>query len=147
MSRLGYTRLTAGDYAYTFGEEVRNNNICGYIEIEKVKFEEFKQHFIDRTFNHIRKMSQIRVNILGVYFWKDISKNIAENQIMRIKQNLNTDEDVVSYLNQITDQNMDVNRPLWEIRILENYTETTSIVMTRLHHSFTDGLGFVSLIS
>ena len=97
MNRLGYTRLNSVDYAHTFNEEVRNNNICGYFEIEKLKFKEFKHRVINRTFDHIKKMSQIRVNILGVYFWKDISKDMAKEQIFRIEDKLESDEDVVSY--------------------------------------------------
>lgn len=42
---------------------------------------------------------------------------------------------------------MPYERPLWEYRLLEDFTEDTSILFIRMHHSFTDGIGYVSLMS
>lgn len=42
---------------------------------------------------------------------------------------------------------MPYDKPLWEMYLLENYSENESIVFVRMHHSFTDGVGYVSLMS
>ena len=42
---------------------------------------------------------------------------------------------------------MPLDKPLWEFYVLEDYTQDTSAVLARFHHSFTDGVGFVSLMS
>ena len=39
------------------------------------------------------------------------------------------------------------DKPLWEFQLYEDYTETTSMVFMKMHHSFTDGIGFVCLMS
>lgn len=42
---------------------------------------------------------------------------------------------------------MPKDRPFWEMRFCENYSKDTSLLVVRIHHSFTDALGFLSLCS
>ena len=41
---------------------------------------------------------------------------------------------------------MPFDKPLWEMRLLENYGENQSVVFLRSHHCLSDGMGIVSLM-
>jgi len=53
----------------------------------------------------------------------------------------------VKYINNLNNQHMHRDKPLWEMHFYENYTAETSILFMRMHHSFTDGVGYVSMMS
>ena len=42
---------------------------------------------------------------------------------------------------------LDRDKPLFEFRVIENYTEETSMIFYRSHHMFCDGVGVSSLLS
>ena len=42
---------------------------------------------------------------------------------------------------------MDYSKPLWECHVIENYSDDTSAVIFRIHHSLSDGVGIVSMMS
>ena len=42
---------------------------------------------------------------------------------------------------------MDFSRHLWEFHLVEDFSEDLSAVIVRMHHSFIDGIGFVSMMS
>ena len=42
---------------------------------------------------------------------------------------------------------MDYSKPLWEFYLQEDYSETESLFIIRIHHAFTDGRGFLGLLS
>lgn len=44
-------------------------------------------------------------------------------------------------------ENLPLNKPLWEIHFVENFSEDTSVVLMRINHTFTDATGFISLMS
>jgi hypothetical protein len=45
------------------------------------------------------------------------------------------------------EQRMDRSKPLWDFHLVQNYTKDTSVLFLRMHHSFTDGVGYVCLMS
>ena len=115
--------------------------------MEKVKFEDFEKMVYERGILNIRKLSQIRTYLCGVYYWKDIDREVARKQIIRCTKKLNNEQEVLQYVSEMLSQDMPVDKPLWEFHILEDYTKDTSIVIPKLHHSFTDGIGYISLMS
>jgi len=42
---------------------------------------------------------------------------------------------------------MDFSKPLWEFDLLEDFSDDLSLVFGKMHHSFTDGIGFSSMMS
>ena len=123
------------------------NNIGGYFEIEKLNYEEFNKIFYERAVLQLRKLRQIRKRILGVYYWKDIDANLAKQQIIKCKEKLTNENQVRDYLCKLINEDMDINLPPWEFYLIEDYSQKSSMLITRIHHSFTDGAGFVSLMS
>ena len=53
----------------------------------------------------------------------------------------------MDYLVVLSDKNTDWTKPLWEFRVVENYTEDTSLILYKFHHSLMDGVGFASIMS
>ena len=56
-------------------------------------------------------------------------------------------KEVLQYWSELINGNMSLDKPLWEFHVIEDYTKDTSMVLARFHHSFTDGIGFISLMS
>ena len=42
---------------------------------------------------------------------------------------------------------MDYSKPLWDFHFLENYTNDSSLIIFRAHHSFSDAIGFATILS
>jgi len=42
---------------------------------------------------------------------------------------------------------MPKDKPQWEMHLCEDYSKDTSVLFMRMHHSFTDGVGYVSMMS
>lgn len=100
-----------------------------------------------RAVERIPRMNCILVKYFGIYMWKYMGDNFGESQITKISEKLRTEADVVNYIQKINNQIMPRDRPLWEFRLLEDYTKTTSVLVCRLSHGFTDGAGLVGLLS
>ena len=136
-----------GDIAMSLEKEGTNHNIGGYFEIEKLNYDEFNKIFYERAVLQLRKLRQIRKRILGVYYWKDVDANLAKQQIIKCKEKLTNENQVRDYLSNLISEDMDIKLPPWEFYLIEDYSQKSSMLITRMHHSFTDGAGFVSLMS
>jgi len=42
---------------------------------------------------------------------------------------------------------MDYDKPLWELELLEDYSEDSSVLFIRIHHGYVDGVGLLSFMS
>lgn len=115
LGRIGFQRLQGVDLAMSIEGEYRNNNIGGYYIIEKLKFEDFKKTFVERAVKKIRKLRQIQIKRFGLMLWKDIDIDIAVAQITKIHNKFGSEQDVVKFVNDITDKDMPKDKPLWEI--------------------------------
>lgn len=121
LSKVGYQRLTGVDYAHTFECDTKSPNMVGYFVYEKMKFEEFRDTFYEKAVKKMRKLSTIQVKHFGMVFWKDIDTEIAKRQIFKIDANFKNENDIIKYCNEIGDQDMPKDKPLWEMRFCENY--------------------------
>lgn len=79
--------------------------------------------------------------------WKDIDIELAKKQIIHDHTVLKNDQDCINYTQKIVNEHMDRNKPLWEFHLIENYSDKTSMVVIKMHHAFTDGIGYASLMS
>jgi diacylglycerol O-acyltransferase len=60
--------------------------------------------------------------------------------------NHNTFDDVIAFAEPIVVQSFDRDRPLWEFTMIEELAGGQAALITKLHHSITDGMGAVSLM-
>ena len=146
LDKLGYQILNAGDLFMSFEAPGRNHNIGGYFLIKKIGFEEIKNEIYTKAVVNLRRFRQIQVERLGFKFWMDISAVDCKGQIKKIGRKLKTTQEWVDYTAELLDEYMDYSKPLWEFHILEDYSKDESLVIVKMHHSFTDGVGFVSIM-
>ena len=147
LASYGYERLTFGDHCMSFELENRIHNIGGYFEVGKMTHKEFQDLFQRRIINPIEKFSKVQVYMYGTYLWKTVDVEVALKQIIKDDKDIHTEEEVLKYYEELSNQRMDKFKPLWEFRVIENYTETTSMITFRMHHGFIDAVGFVSVMS
>ncbi|MEO5839201.1 MAG: wax ester/triacylglycerol synthase domain-containing protein [Acidimicrobiales bacterium] len=58
----------------------------------------------------------------------------------------NTFDDVVTFVEPMVMQSFDRDRPLWEFVVIENMVDGQAALITKLHHTITDGIGAVRLL-
>jgi diacylglycerol O-acyltransferase / wax synthase len=58
----------------------------------------------------------------------------------------NTFEDVIALAEPIVVQSFDRDRPLWEFVVIEDLVDGQAALITKLHHTITDGMGAVKLM-
>lgn len=79
--------------------------------------------------------------------WKDLTVEDAKSQIKRCTKKIANEDDILKYSNELITTKMDFNKPLWELHLAEDYPGGRSILFARIHHAFSDGVGFVSFMS
>ena len=60
------------------------------------------------------------------------------DQIIKDDTKLSSHEEILDYLVVLSNKNTDWTKPLWEFRVVENYTEDTSLILYKFHHSLMD---------
>src|SRR5205814_592440 len=58
----------------------------------------------------------------------------------------NSFDDVVAFTEPMVMQSFDRDRPLWEFVVIEDLVGGQAALITKLHHSITDGIGAVRLL-
>lgn len=54
--------------------------------------------------------------------------------------------DVLDFAGPLAAQAFDKDRPLWEYYVLEGYERSKAVILMKLHHSISDGMGFVKMM-
>lgn len=147
LDKLGYVRLAFMDLGCAYEIKCNANHVGGYIEIEKIDFEEFKNTFIERAVMKVRKLRFKLVKIIGYFLWKEVNICEAMDQIFVDNKVLKNHEEVTNYICELNSKKLDRSKPLWEIRFIENYSATTSLIIYIMHHSVIDGVGVGCLMS
>lgn len=148
LAQFGYRRLGPNDTVMLYETGFSNHNIGGTFEMEKMTFAEFKEFFIEKAVKRIPKMSSVLKKHFGIYFWKQMDIELGKGQVKKVTEtNIKTEDDARIYLNKIMNEHMPRDKPLWEFSFLENFTSKTSMVFIRMHHAYTDGAGFVGMMS
>ena len=92
-------------------------------------------------------MRQIPVNYLGFYLWKEVDIEIARQQVKKEDKHFEDEDSFFEYFCKLTNEYMEKGKPLFEFRLVENYTQDTSMIIFRCEHSFGDGVSLASLLS
>ena len=72
LDRFGYTRVTFYDLFFSYAYMTKNFDVAGYMEIDKIDHEEFRNLFVERALGKLRKLRRVMVTVMGVTMWKDI---------------------------------------------------------------------------
>ena len=147
LDKIGYVRFNHGDLLMTFEKPGVHQNLGVYFTVQKIDYEKFKEEIYNRGILHIRKLNQIRAHFLGMSFWKDTNFEIAKAQIKKCTKDIKTDQQCVEYVNELLNEQMPIDKPQWEMYFLEDFSEEESVIFMKMHHCFTDAMGFVGMLS
>jgi len=93
---------------------------------------------------------------MGYYFWKNDPTFDLSRHVMTHKSKLSTysDSDIKEIYEQLIHKPWEVNRPLWDMRIVSNFypkgsgiTKAHSVIFIRYHHALSDGYSMLRLLS
>ena len=114
----------------------------------KVKTEDLRdKYFFNIGVKKIRRLRQIWVRKYGFWFFKDTDPELARNWVKKIDAEVHTQKDINEYLAKLSTKDYDKSKPLWEVHVIEDYDENTSVVFVSMHHLLSDGMGIISMIT
>jgi len=148
LSRMGYEIFRFNDITHVIQEDSKTfSNIVVYMEIDKLDADTLKKHVYSKDVINVRRVNQGITNKFGFCLWKDLPKEQCASQVKKCTKNIDNEQGIVEFCNELITTKMDYDKPLWEMHVLENYSSEKSIIFVRVHHAFSDGIGFVSFIS
>ena len=74
-------------------------------------------------------MRQIPINFFGFYLWKEVDIKLAREQVIKERKQFDTEESFFQYFQQIANQKMEITRPLFQFRLIENYINDSSMII------------------
>jgi NRPS condensation-like uncharacterized protein len=125
-----------------------NNNVAVLI-VNKMELKKFKYYFLENTMCMFKRLSQKITIKFNEYFWEIVNKDnsqIIDDQIKVLNGVSNRDE-IIKKCEVIQSELMDINNPLWEIYYQEEYLGYDSLIIFKIHHTLSDGMGMMNLLS
>lgn len=147
ISLFGYRRVGYSDITFLYFDEIINSNTLWFFEIDIQPFEKFRDTFYLRLSSRIPKFFEVPVNAFGTYFYKQVDKKRAYDNIIKDETKVNSEKELIEYLKSVANIKLKKYDLLYQIRYIEDYTESTSVFMFIVDHAFTDGLGFSAILS
>lgn len=106
-----------------------------------------EKYFLNKGIKKFRRLRQVWIKRFGLWFFKDVDSELAKAQVKKIDEDIHDQESLNAYMAKLMSRKMDINKPLWEILVKEDYDEDTSIVFVLVHHILSDGMGIMSLVT
>ena len=110
----------------------------------RLEFDQLKERLYKTLICCIPRFRKIPVNCFGFFFWKEISKHTAKDQIKKCEQDIHSKSAAVEYCQQQISIKIPLDRPQWEMNYVENYSDSQSLLILKFHHAFSDGAGILN---
>ena len=117
------------------------------MQIDKIDFDTFEQKVYQRAISAILRMRQVPINFFGFYLWKEVDIQLAREQVKRDNMHFKDEASFLEYFQSIANNKVETTRPLFEFRLIEDYTQDTSMIIFICDHAFCDGVSCSSLLS
>ena len=128
--------------------KITKSCFIAYLKVGKIKTEDLRdKYFMNLAVQKFRRFRQIWVRKYGFWFLKDVDSELGRNQVKRIDADIHTQKDIFEYQAKLTSNEFDMNKPLWEVHVIEDYDDETSIIFIVVHHLIADGMSMMSLIT
>lgn len=96
------------------------NVIFSFIKMEKVKFEDIKELFVNTSLVEIPRLKSKIVNLLNEYYWVQVSDEEAAKNIQNVNL-LKNDKDVYDFFEVEFCKNFSHDKPMWEAYVQEDF--------------------------
>jgi len=151
MGKNSLEMMTKSDnFWYNMDDPTNTMVITAVLEFEGIidinKFRELWEEKI-MTYNRFKQKVVFPFGRLGPAFWKDDPYFDINAHLTRVALPFPGTRDILQrMISELTSTQLDKNKPLWHIHIIENYNETDSVLFIRFHHSIADGIALVRLL-
>ena len=141
--------MSGGDECFFTDDSRNKSNIVAYKKYQKFNAEEIREVLIERSIGYKRIRSCV-VKLFGKYMFKDMGeeftrKNAAKNLIS--KSGIHTEQELADFM--CAEQA--IREPLgyfqWKVWLIEDYNETESVFVWKVHHSVADGIALIMFFS
>jgi len=113
----------------------------------KISKEQFlEKYFFTRGIKKFRRLRQILVRKYGFWFFKDVDSELSRKQVKSCS-GIHTKQDIHDFMARLCERDYDYTKPLWEIHVVEDYSEDESVIFIRVNHVLSDGMGIMSLFT
>jgi hypothetical protein len=127
------------------------NCVCGHVIEGNLTLDQIKNDFaIPKVIKKFKDFRMSVVTVGGMKFWKKrepTEANVikAAQQIKLIEQDMNNEEDIAEFVQQLSAVQLPRDSFPWELHVKENYQGDKTLVMIKLHHALVDGMGAMLL--
>jgi hypothetical protein len=152
------TPFSPGDLTFLWQpKEKENFNLLGALIFDKIDVEKMKNLLIERGIKNFGKMRSVHEYRFLDWWWKELpleevlnNSNYNPIEISEINIPLRNKDDLTEFCNQIIVTPIDPMKSLpYRLNIVINKNEESSfkhMLLIKFEHSFTDGIGLISLI-
>lgn len=148
--RFNFEPLSKGDYGFLFLKEEEIYNICICLRFEKINKQEFTERFLNAVKFH-KRLRSYRIIKFFQFWWKEIEYDKAKNKIVFKEESqvrIDNEHDLNKFMEKEIHSFLDPEQTFpYEIIFLNNIkNKYGSFILLKVDHSFSDGIGILSLI-
>lgn len=142
---FGYEPVSGNDGIWMLDSATNKMYVTSCAIYERCGPEPIRNSMIYRSLDLDARSKMVLKKWLGIYYWVKDSKFDVNNHFKVLDKELKTKDDLAKVLSELSTQDMDPSRPLWEMYFIEKYLEDRSVTILKFHHVMADGLAIVSM--
>lgn len=127
--------------------------INAFYVLENVGFDAVKRHWRERVIDESRageRFERFRLRVVaegGRRYWEPDPEFRLERHIVRAScGNLGSESELQEFLGRAVTEPLPSDRPLWQVQVVERFSDDFSVVLFRVHHCMGDGLGMLPVL-
>jgi WS/DGAT/MGAT family acyltransferase len=83
----------------------------------------------------------------GRWFWqRDAAFDLARHIVPCPVEGIHDQKQLQDYVGGLADQPLPADRPRWQLQVIEDFTEDSSVIVARLHHCMGDGIALIPVL-
>ena len=105
------------------------------------------RQLLEQRFLAFRRFRQKAVDTGNAAFWETDAKFKIERHVVTAKLPRKADKLALEkFVSNLASTPLDHSRPLWQFHLIENFADGGSVVVSRIHHCYADGLALVQVM-
>lgn len=142
---FGYEPVSGNDAIWMLDSDINKMYVTSFAVYERCGPEPIRNSMVYRSLDLDSRSKKVIKKFMGNYYWVKDSKFDVDYHFKVLDLELKSKDDLAKLLSKLSTQDMDFNRPLWEMYFIRNYLEDKSVTLLRFHHVMADGLAIVSM--